>query len=240
MAILRKVKKSDFTVIDNNVFKNKDLSYKAKGLLCTMLSLPDDWNFSEDGLSSLSSDGISSVRTTLKELMDFGYLERTRARDDKGILRDTVYTIYEEPTLENPNLDKPILENLKTYKELNNKELKDKKEIYKESFEKLWKLYPNKKGKESAYKSFVKAMKDGVSLEEVEKGIEKYKFYIETKCVKPEYIKYGSTWFNQKCWEDDYEIEASKEKLPQWFNKNVELEEVDDETRRLIETITGA
>jgi hypothetical protein len=31
-------------------------------------------------------------------------------------------------------LEKPILENRNTYKELNNKELKDKKEIYKEKF----------------------------------------------------------------------------------------------------------
>jgi len=95
------------------------------------------------------------------------------------------------------------------------------KEIYKESFERLWKLYPNKKGKESAYKSFVKAMKDGVQLEEIEDGIEKYITYIETKGVKPEYIKHGSTWFNQKCWEDDYDIETNKEKLPEWFNQDL-------------------
>ena len=136
MAVFRKVKKTDFTVIDNSIFKNQKLTLKAKGMICTMLSLPDDWKFSEEGLTSLSNDGISSVRSTLKELMEYGYLKRERNRDAKGILRDYVYTIYEEPTLENqkqveptlekPKLEKPTLENLKTYKELNNKELNNK------------------------------------------------------------------------------------------------------------------
>lgn len=146
MAVLRKIKKTDFTVIDNNIFKNKKLSIKGKGMICTMLSLPDDWDFSEDGLTNLSNDGKASIRSTLKELMEFGYLKRTRNRDEKGILRDYVYTIYEEPTLENqklepncdyPTLEKPTLENRNTNKILNNKELnnKRKKEIYKEKKE---------------------------------------------------------------------------------------------------------
>jgi hypothetical protein len=136
MAVFRKVKKTDYTVIDNNIFKNQKLTLKAKGMICTMLSLPDDWNFSEEGLTSLSNDGISSIRSTLKELMEYGYLKRERNRDAKGILRDYVYTIYEEPTLENqkqveptlekPKLEKPTLENLKTYKVLNNKVLNNK------------------------------------------------------------------------------------------------------------------
>lgn len=146
MAVLRKIKKTDFTVIDNNIFKNKKLSLKGKGMVCTMLSLPDDWNFSEDGLANLSNDGKASIRSTLKELMEFGYLKRTRNRDEKGILRDYVYTVYEEPTLENqklepncdyPTLEKPTLENRNTYKILNNKELnnKRKKENIKEKKE---------------------------------------------------------------------------------------------------------
>ena len=142
MAIFRKVKKTDYTIIDNNIFKNQKLSLKGKGMICTMLSLPDNWNFSEDGLTALSNDGKASIRSTLQELMELGYLVRTRNRDDKGILRDYVYTIYEEPildiqkqvkpTCDYPKLEKPTLENRKTYKELNNKELNNKKEIYKE------------------------------------------------------------------------------------------------------------
>ena len=41
-------------MIDNAIFQNKNLSLQAKGLLCLMLSLPDDWDFSKNGLISLS------------------------------------------------------------------------------------------------------------------------------------------------------------------------------------------
>lgn len=128
MSILRKSKKSDFTVIDNNIFKNKYLSLKAKGMICTMLSLPDDWEFSEIGLSELSNDSRTSIRSTLKELIDYGYLIRNRVRDSKGKLRDVEYIIYEEPMYQNPTLEKPTLENVHN-KELNNKELKENNNI---------------------------------------------------------------------------------------------------------------
>lgn len=88
---------------------------------------------------------------------------------------------------------------------INNTSINNKRNI-KESFEELWKLYPNKKGKAESYKKFTKAIKEGVSLETIKEGILKYINYIEIEHIKPQYIKNGSTWFNQKCWEDDYTI----------------------------------
>lgn len=127
MSIMRKIKKSDYTVIDNNIFKNPKLSLKAKGMICTMLSLPDDWNYSEEGLAQLSNDSRTSVRSSLKELMELGYLTRTRERSEDGKLGESIYTIYEEPMYQNPTLEKPTLENVHN-KILNNKILNNKKE----------------------------------------------------------------------------------------------------------------
>ena len=87
--------------------------------------------------------------------------------------------------------------------------------IYKQKFEELWKMYPNKKGKENAYKSFIKAIKDGTDIEIIKQGIEKYNEYIKNKKIEDQYIKHGSTWFNQKCWEDDYTIINNN--VPKWF-----------------------
>ena len=52
-------KKSNYTTIDNNIFRNKNLSLKARGLLTTMLSLPDEWDYTVNyTVSSLpSGDG---------------------------------------------------------------------------------------------------------------------------------------------------------------------------------------
>ena len=66
--IFRVERTKNFTVMSNHHFKNKNLTLKAKGLLSLMLSLPDDWNYNMQGLTTLSRDGIDSVRSAIKEL----------------------------------------------------------------------------------------------------------------------------------------------------------------------------
>ena len=121
MAIFRVHKETNYTTIDNNVFKNKELSYRATGLLTTMLSLPDDWDFTEMGLVTLKKESRETIRKTLKELEEYGYLTRIRNRDKKGRLTDTTYDIYETPMSKKPMLDKPMLEKpmLENYTQLN-------------------------------------------------------------------------------------------------------------------------
>lgn len=94
--VIRKRKKRNFTALDNDIFKNRDLSMKAKGLLCTLLSLPDDWEYSISGLASLSKDGKSSIRSTLNELEEMGYFTREERRVN-GQFKGYDYIIYEEP-----------------------------------------------------------------------------------------------------------------------------------------------
>ena len=101
----------------------------------------------------------------------------------------------------------------------NNNTSINNKEIYKESFNKLWNMYPNKKGKTEAFKKFEKAIKDGVSVETIEDGIQRYITYIETENIKPQFIKHGSTWFNQRCWEDDYTPKVDDEYENYWKEK---------------------
>lgn len=125
MAVFRKVKKTDYTIIDNNIFKNQKLSLKGKGMICTMLSLPDNWNFSEEGLTQLSNDSRAGIRSTLKELMEYGYLTRKQLKDKNGKFTNMEYTIYEEPLYQKPTSVLPTSEK-KHNKELNNKELNNK------------------------------------------------------------------------------------------------------------------
>jgi|GEM_PF-2526108 len=84
----------------------------------------------------------------------------------------------------------------------------DNKNIYIGQFEECWKVYPRKLGKSEAYKKYVKARKEGVPHEEILDGVKKYAIYVKDK--DKEYIKYGSTWFNQRCWEDEYESQERK------------------------------
>ena len=103
MAFLRKEHKENYTCISNDVFKS-DLSLKARGMLCTMLSLPDDWEFSENGLQAILKDGQTSVRSAIKELESAGFLSRTRERDESGRMGRCVWIVCDYPRFENPNL----------------------------------------------------------------------------------------------------------------------------------------
>ena len=125
MAKVRVCKTTNYTTIDNGIFKDKRLSLKAKGLLVTMLSLPEEWNYTIEGLSVILKEGSACIRSTLSELEEYGYLVRNRIRDDKGRMKDTEYIIYEKPISHEPKVENPMLDNRT---QLNKKELSKKEE----------------------------------------------------------------------------------------------------------------
>ena len=71
-------------------------------------------------------------------------------------------------------------------------------------FEELWKDYPRKQGKNSAQKAYVKARRSGIDKATVQDGITRYNAQIKANNVDMKYVKQGSTWFNQQCWDDEY------------------------------------
>ena len=81
-------------------------------------------------------------------------------------------------------------------------------------FELLWKMYPRKIGKDKALQYYIKARNDKknpVTFEQAKQGIENYCKEIEYKKTAIQYIKHGSTWFNNKGWNDEYEIPAQSQ-----------------------------
>ena len=113
MAVFRVEKNRGYTVMSNHHLRNPDLSLKAKGLLSQILSLPENWDYTLKGLSSINKESIDAIRTAVWELEKAGYITRRQGRDDKGKMTAIEYTIYEQPQpqLENPNTDNPVLEN---------------------------------------------------------------------------------------------------------------------------------
>ena len=114
MAVFRINKTKNYTVMSNTHLRDKNLSFKGKGLLSMMLSLPDDWDYSVAGLVAISLESETAVKSTLKELEDTGYLVRDRVQDDKGHF-EYIYNIYEQPLsnlpqVENPPTDVPPME----------------------------------------------------------------------------------------------------------------------------------
>lgn len=75
-------KTENFTVLDNTLFKDDTLSWKAKGLLAYLLHLPNDWQIYLEDLKNRSTDGKESTRTAINELIEKGYIKRTRIHEN--------------------------------------------------------------------------------------------------------------------------------------------------------------
>lgn len=102
MAIFRVEKNKNYTTLSNYHFKEKEMSLKAKGLLSVMLSLPESWDYTIQGLVAICKENESAIKSTLKELSDFGYLEIVKLfpdQTDSGRI-EYIYNIYEYPKQE--------------------------------------------------------------------------------------------------------------------------------------------
>ena len=105
MAVFRVNKTENYTVMSNQHLRDKNLSLKAKGLLSIMLSLPDNWDYSLNGLISICKENETAVKTTLAELKEYGYLKVIKKypnqTDTKRI--EYEYYIFESPKQEYEN-----------------------------------------------------------------------------------------------------------------------------------------
>ena len=89
--------KRNYTVVMNDIFKDKTLSLKAKGLLCFAMSVSKNWDFSKRGLSKTCKDKEASIETALRELEEHFYLTREMGRQQGKF--SPIYTFYETPYL---------------------------------------------------------------------------------------------------------------------------------------------
>ena len=117
MSYFRVNKENNYTVMSNYHLKDKTLSLKAIGLLSKMLSLPDDWDYSINGLVAICKEKKTSVISALNELKEHGYVIVTKKmpnETDTGRI-EYIYDIYERPFKqfeENQQLEKQGIENL--------------------------------------------------------------------------------------------------------------------------------
>ena len=88
MAVFRVEKNSGYTVMSNHHLRNRALSLKAKGLLSQMLSLPEDWDYTLQGLARINRESIDAIRQAIRELEQAGEAERKRAArlENKALL----------------------------------------------------------------------------------------------------------------------------------------------------------
>lgn len=67
MGAIRRKFSTNFTMVHNEYLNDSRLSGSEMGWLTYMLSRPDNWNFSIEGLAHTHSDGKTRIMTTLSK-----------------------------------------------------------------------------------------------------------------------------------------------------------------------------
>lgn len=98
LTIIRARRRRQFVILDHQAVTDTRLSWAARGLLCYLLSLPDDWKVYVNDLRKRGDLGRDGILKLLKELREAGYVHFRRTRDKQGRIRGGVYYVYECPT----------------------------------------------------------------------------------------------------------------------------------------------
>ncbi|MFB7185216.1 hypothetical protein ACFCZT_07830 [Streptomyces sp. NPDC056230] len=96
MRVHRTTHKEHFTVMPNSILRHPRLSLTARGLLGTLLSLPDGSEETVESLSGKVEEGRERVRKAMTQLETEGFIRRVR-RQREGGLWSTVLHVSDVP-----------------------------------------------------------------------------------------------------------------------------------------------
>lgn len=112
MSVYRSEHKGNYSIVCNDLLRDRTLSSTAKMVLLICLSLPDEWSYNIRGLCKFTREGQDAIGRAIRELEGKGYIQRNRIRDRGRVVR-VEYDIYENPAMriqvhkENPDKEKP-------------------------------------------------------------------------------------------------------------------------------------
>lgn len=208
MAKIRVNKNKNYSVISNYHLQDKKLSLKAKGLMCLMLSLPENWDYSIKGLTKIVKENETAVINALKELKEHGYLviNKLNPSETASGKYEYVYDIFEIPKqdigfqdLENQALENQGLENLPL--EINTNIINTKNKIN----NKIYNIYGKFKRIKLTDDEYNRLIND-YGKDVIERQIELLDEYVESNNNKNKYTNYN--------------IVLRRSLREHWFDKN--------------------
>ena len=192
-----------FGIVPKKLMQDPNLSLQAKGVfsyLATYANRDGDCFPSRELMCSHLNISKDTITKYIKELKEAGYLEVEQVKNG-GKFSHNVYHLSPYPKnkdtvitdTQNSPLTIPVINNTNNNINSTSKEKqtpKNDKQL--EQAEKLWQLYPNKKGKTRAIKDIRKHMKN-YTYEQLENAVKAYATEVAGR--DKQYIKHGSTFF---------------------------------------------
>ena len=97
-------------IVSKIFLQDTSLSLAERGLLATMHSLPDDWDFTVKGMERILPDGEARIKKALNGLIVKGYVRREQDKTEHGRFGNNLICIHEKPLVEKPPAEKPLTE----------------------------------------------------------------------------------------------------------------------------------
>jgi hypothetical protein len=90
IVIHRSKHAQQFVIVPNRIARDRRLSFRARGLLVMLLSLPAEWHITTDMLAEDNPESRTAIRAAMAELRDAGYVEVHNEQDSGGRWRKRI------------------------------------------------------------------------------------------------------------------------------------------------------
>lgn len=119
MPVLKNKTQGNYVNVYKGIAMDQSLSLRDRGMMLTLLSLPDKWDFTTAGLRKILPDGKHAIKSSIDSLQEYGYLSKEQSRGEGGVFGENVIEVYETPhspftgfpATDNPATVKPVADN---------------------------------------------------------------------------------------------------------------------------------
>jgi hypothetical protein len=87
-----------YVVVPNAIARDHTLSFRARGLLVMLLSLPPEWHVTADMLAEDNPESRTAIRAAMRELRGSGHVEVLREQGERGRWRTRIEVFDTRPT----------------------------------------------------------------------------------------------------------------------------------------------
>ena len=97
MAVIRnKARAKQFTIVAQSILRDSNLSLKERGLLVTLLSLPEGWEFTIQGMASILPENKDTIGRIVEALEKKGYVKIIQKKSSGRFSSNEMF-VFDEP-----------------------------------------------------------------------------------------------------------------------------------------------